>query len=165
MYTRYTHPSMIGLPRKIWVTCVGACLMFAAIAPNAVAIEIGEWRKTCQAANWKTGAIETVEEKFVRRPLIAPWFALTQRQDDGTWQIVYNVSQIRANGLGPTEKKFVFFHECAHANKNSMDELVADCEALTNLRADAPLTEDMIEGIKTVLLRIGRRFPLGPCAE
>lgn len=138
-------------------------LVLLATPHKLVALELDGWKKSCFAANWKTGKVEEVIEKHLRPPPVAPWYAFTRQRPGGSWEIVYNYTQIQNYGLTPAAQKFVFYHECAHARLNSTRESVADCEGLRAMKKDMTVTKEMLAEITRAYLLLGRRFPSGPC--
>lgn len=131
---------------------------------NAEARKIGDWEKVCKAKNWKTGKLEVVEERNLFMPLTQPWFARTLRLANGSWRIEYNINGMRANRVTPDAEKFVFYHECSHAQLDSASERDADCEALRQLHRDIKVTDKIIKDIEWSYLAVSRLFPTGgPC--
>ncbi len=142
-----------------------ALWLAAIVNPKPVAaFEVGNWRSVCLAANWQTGEVEPVAEVSVSHYPIRHWFARTHRLIDGSWRMEFNINFIRASRLSEEARKYVFYHECAHARKNDANEHNTDCEALSHMRAEGNVTRKAMRDIGFAYLKIMRRFPTGgPC--
>jgi len=137
----------------------------ATLAPRpAMALKIGDWEAVCMAPNAITGEIQAVEEAHIARRPYPPFFGRTQRNEDGTWLIEFNVLAMNVYKVSDDMKKFVFYHECAHARLNEGSERIADCEGLKHMRQDMAVSQELYEGIAHTYLLISRLFPTGgPC--
>lgn len=133
-----------------------AFLFSGPIEPEAAAV--GSWSRTCVAPNWKTGAREIVAEKTVTNPR-GPFFGFTGRQPGGHSLIEYNRALTAGADATAAAKKFIFYHECAHAQTNSSDEHLADCRGLAEMARDMTVTPQMISEITALYASRGRPFP------
>ncbi len=130
----------------------------------AAALKIGDWESVCMAPNAVTGEIQPVEEGHIARRPFPPWFGRTRRNEDGTWLMEFNVLAMNVYKVTDDMKKFIFYHECAHARLNDGSERIADCEGLRQMRQDMAVSKELLDGITHTYLLISRRFPTGgPC--
>ncbi len=139
-----------------------SAVLFVVSAANAGAATVGSWTKTCVAPNWMTGVLEAVPDVNVSDPTSGFW-GFTSKQPGGHWLTQYNLARISTPLSTPTVLIFLFYHECAHAQFNSSDEGVADCQGLAAMSHDMPVTPSMIAEIRAVYNSLGRPFPSGPC--
>lgn len=134
------------------------------ISHPAQALKIGNWEAVCMAPNAITGEVQAVDEAHIARRPFPPFFGRTRRNDDGTWLMEFNVLAMNVYKVSDDMKKFIFYHECAHARLNDGSERIADCEGLKHMRADMQVSQDMLDGIAHTYLLISRIFPTGgPC--
>ncbi|MGH1419865.1 MAG: hypothetical protein ACRBCJ_13485 [Hyphomicrobiaceae bacterium] len=137
-----------------------------ATANSASALKVGDWEGVCMAPNHLTGEIERVQVSEVSARPLFPWFGRTMRMPDGTWKIDINVFFLFANRLSNAAKKFIFYHECAHARLDVANERTADCEALAEMKRAMDVTDQAIKDIEYAYLLILRTFPTGgPCDQ
>lgn len=147
---------------------VTAALITFAITTShpSEALKIGNWEGICMARNAVTGEMQQVEESHIARRPFPPWFGRTRRNEDGSWLIEFNVLAMNVYKVSDDMKKFIFYHECAHARLNEGSERIADCEGLRHMREDMAVSQEMINGIAHTYLLISRKFPTGgPCEE
>ena len=142
----------------------GAMLMAltCAYAHEVRAASLPGWSKTCVAPNWMTGVPETVPDMNINDPSL-PFWGFTSKQPGGRWLTQYNLARIATPLATKSVLMFLFFHECAHAQFNSADEGVADCQGLAAMRRDMTVTDAMIGEIRAAYASVGRPFPSGPC--
>ncbi len=145
---------------------VALAVVCLASTDPAAAYKVGEWESTCMATNTITGELQAVKEAQVSVRPLHPWFARTSRMPDGTWQTDYNVYVMLASKLSDDARKFIFYHECAHARLNEASERKADCEGLKQMRAEVGVSQQAIKDISYSYLLILRMFPTGgPCDD
>ncbi|MGH1419864.1 MAG: hypothetical protein ACRBCJ_13480 [Hyphomicrobiaceae bacterium] len=151
-------------------SCVGVMIcsvliLAMVLKPSPLAAyEVGNWRSVCMAPNWQTGEIEPVAEANVSIYPIRRWFARTHRLPDGSWRMEFNENFIRRTRLSEEARKYVFFHECAHALKDEASEHRTDCEALNLMRREGLATTKALRDIRYAYVMIMRSFPTGgPC--
>ncbi len=136
------------------------------VSRPAAALKIGDWEAVCMAPNTITGELQPVKEVYLSRHPYPPWFARTHRMPDGTWQTDYNRLVMLLYKISDDIKKFIFYHECAHARLNNASERVADCEGLRHMRQDMRVTDQLVKDITHTYLLISRIFPTGgPCKD
>lgn len=136
-----------------------ACFV-ASISLNATAYTDGNFIRTCYAPNWMTGAVEPVAEQNVG-DVLSGFHAFASRQPHGRWLIQYNVPKMSREPF--TIRRFLFYHECAHAVFNTSDETVADCEGLRMMIDDSGATDEHIRQIANMYRSYGREFPPHGC--
>ena len=147
------------------ITLAVVALSFIASQP-ASALKIGDWEATCIAPNALTGELQPVAEDHIARRPFPPWFGRTRGNEDGTWQMEFNVLAMNVYKVSDDMKKFIFYHECAHARLNDGSERVADCEGLRHMREEMAVSKELIDGITHTYLLISRLFPTGgPCDQ
>ena len=76
--------------------------------------------------------------------------------------IIWDASKL--NRLPPAAHDFIYFHECAHANLPSSDELQANCGGLVDMRKAGragPAVEQAIGAFHTSLGFMGPRYGVG----
>ncbi|MBU1213150.1 MAG: hypothetical protein KJ587_18050 [Alphaproteobacteria bacterium] len=142
-----------------------AIVALTCVASNpAKALKLGDWEAVCMAPNALTGEVQVVKEDQIARHPFPPWFGRTRRNEDGTWLIEFNVLAMNVYKVSDDMKKFVFYHECAHAQLNDASERVADCDGLAQMRNEKLLNERLLSEITHTYLLISRSFPTGgPC--
>ena len=147
---------------RLHIVGIAATFFVWAATTEARAASLPGWSKTCVAPNWITGAPEQVPDMNTNNPFSQFW-GFTSRQPGGGWLIQFNLARIAGPLATPAVLKFLFYHECAHAQFNTADEGIADCQGLAAMRRDMRVTKAMIAEITAVYASVGRPFPSGPC--
>jgi hypothetical protein len=155
---RYIRPSF-----GVLVGTVLACLALSVLALPAAkssAASLPGWHRTCHAPNWITGDIENVPDSNVYDPGGNYW-GFTNKLPGGHWATRYNTARIFGPASTPVVLKFLFYHECAHANADSPDEHVADCDGLDAMDDDIGVSGADMDEITQAYASVGRSFPSG----
>ena len=113
-----------------WRRCrlaIGAAVLCAALPAAAFTFTDGT-KLACTARGVAISEYEAPPDD----PVVAG--RVGRAQTDGTnYVIAWNVP--RLNALPPEVHDFIFFHECAHAQLRTDDEVRANCEGLKAMRA------------------------------
>ncbi|KUO57587.1 MAG: hypothetical protein APF80_05500 [Alphaproteobacteria bacterium BRH_c36] len=158
------HRNFLTIPACAFTAIL--VLLICGTSYPAEALKIGDWEAVCRAPNALTGEVQEVEEDQIARHPFPPWFGRTRRNDDGTWLIEFNVLAMNVYKVSDDMKKFIFYHECAHARLNDGSERVADCDGLAQMRNEKLLDEELLGDITHTYLLISRSFPTGgPCDQ
>jgi len=137
-----------------------AVMLLCTLPFYSFAYKDGSFSRLCNAPNWQNGRTEPVFEKNVG-DVLGGFSAFTSRQPYGRWLIQYNVPKMMQMSF--TQRRFLFYHECAHATFNSGSEKVADCEGLRMMMRDSGATQGQIAEIAGMYRVLGRQFPPQGC--
>jgi hypothetical protein len=92
-----------------------------------------------------------------RHPELGGSAAVVRRGEGGRPKIVFDrfvLDSIRARL--PFAHDFVFFHECAHIQRQTLDEIEANCHALNEVRRLALVDADLEAALGEFHIRMGR---------
>lgn len=135
------------------------CINF--ISPNIVlAFTDGGFTRTCIARNLISGIEEQVYEQNTG-DVLGGFHAYASSLPNGGWLIQYNVPKISAESF--IVRKFIFYHECAHAVYATGDERVADCKGLQMMKNDIGLTVTELSELAQVYQKYNRILPPLDC--
>jgi hypothetical protein len=81
--------------------------------------------------------VQVAIEEFVPAKSLGNFSAETRRLPSGQWRIRFD--ERFKNYPFPLMVDFAFYHECAHAQLPTTDELLANCEALRRMRKEGLL--------------------------
>jgi hypothetical protein len=112
---------------------------------------------------WR-GERHRVHEEYIgngkvgeRHPELGGSAAVVRRQADGSPKIVFDTSILESIRLKlPAARDFVFFHECAHIQRQTQDEIVANCHALAEVRRLGWIGEDQVAALGEFHRNMGR---------
>ena len=93
-----------------------------------------------------------------RHPELGGSAAVVRRGEGGRPKIVFDrfvLDSIRARL--PFAHDFVFFHECAHIQRQTLDEIEANCHALNEVRRLALVDVDLEAALGEFHIRMGRQ--------
>ncbi|MEO6117886.1 MAG: hypothetical protein ABIP37_02320 [Methylotenera sp.] len=116
---------------------IGTWCMSLILPSSATAFTDGGFSRTCIARNWITGVEEPVYEQNTG-DVLGGFHAYASSQPNGSWLIQYNVPKMSAESF--TVRKFIFYHECAHAVYSTNVESIADCRGLQMMKSDIGVT-------------------------
>ncbi|MBT4699898.1 MAG: hypothetical protein HOB79_02395 [Rhodospirillaceae bacterium] len=132
--------------------------LFAVTSPlPALAFKDGNFIRHCRAPNGLTGSMERVFEENVGDVLSGFHAYTSMNGQNGRWLIQYNVPKMIQ--LPRILRKFLFYHECAHARFNTSSEALADCEGARAMKRDIGLSSTRIARIAEHYEQYNREFP------
>lgn len=135
------------------------CIFFI-LPTSAVAFTDGHFSKTCFARNWLTGVEEPVQEQNVG-DVLGGFHAFASSQPNGSWLIQYNVPKMSKESF--TVRRFIFYHECAHAVYSTSNEHIADCKGLQMMKKDSGLTNAELSELSWSYKQYNRILPPNGC--
>lgn len=120
-----------------WVLALTVC----AVVPEAEGFVFNDGREAACLVQID-GADYAVPEEYVgngrvgeRHPELGGSAAVVRRGADGRPRIAFDTYLLASiAGKLPFARDFVFFHECAHIQRQTFDEIEANCHALTEVR-------------------------------
>lgn len=129
---RLLHCRLDGTIAKLIMTYIEACLaatVFALVAGAgpASAFTFSDGKS---AGCYASGAL--VPEVSLDAPPVELSFTGKAIRESGGYRILWNEKKL--DSLPPEVHDFIFFHECAHARIDSMDETMANCAGLKDMR-------------------------------
>jgi hypothetical protein len=114
------------LRNTAWIASL--CLAFMLSAPDAWGFTFADGASMGCYAN-----AALVPETVIDAPPVEITFTGKTIRSETGYQIVWNEKKL--NSLPPEVHDFIFFHECAHAKVDTVDETMANCAGLKDMRA------------------------------
>jgi hypothetical protein len=144
---------LLALVSAVLLSCAGGAHAFTLLNGREAFCEV-EW----------LGVPHVVAEEYVgngkvgeRHPELGGSAAVVRRQADGSPKIVFDTSILESIRLKlPVARDFVFFHECAHIQRQTQDEIVANCHALAEAARAGVLEDGMLPALGAFHRNMGR---------
>ncbi len=138
---------------------VVSLVLLLAHAQIGSAFSDGSFQRTCTAPNQMTGQPQPVLEQNVGN--VMGFHGFTSPLPNGGWLIQWNVPKMV--NTPPLMRRFLFYHECAHARRATSDEATADCEGLRHMKHDIGVTPNQVQQMAAFYAQYGRVFPPPGC--
>jgi hypothetical protein len=142
--------------RTVILIAIGLTLTQATANAQSTYVDPDGSTFVCMGVNQMTGQSVFVPgvngQLLVGNPARARW------DPSGAPYIIFDPVQIAAKP--PYERKFIFFHECAHVAIPTLDEVAANCRALIEVRSRGLLSPAEEQGLEAATRALGPLQPI-----